>query len=170
MSHIPPQKITILKIRSAPNWPLLSKFQNRDFQGGGIWDIKLWVLHLIQDLTKTNSKQRPLGDTMNLLYGSSKQGTQALFWANNQRLLSFWALFVPINPQYLCHKVTPGNEGLLPPALSNSAGISDWNKSAHRGDPTPEPTLKFSWKSWGHCGRARGGLKMCMLCPSYCIP
>ena len=92
---------------------------------------------------------------MNLLYGSSKQGTQALFWANNQRLLRFWALFVPINPQYLCHKVAPGNEGLLPPALSNSAGISDWNKSAHHGDPTPEPTLKFSWKSWGHCGRAR---------------
>ena len=93
---------------------------------------------------------------MNLLYGSSKQGTQALFWANNQRLLRFWALFVPINPQYLCHKVAPGNEGLLPPALSNSAGISDWSKPAHHGDPTPEPTLKFSWKSWGHCGRARG--------------
>ena len=53
--------------------------------------------------------------------------------------------------------MAPGNEGLLPPALSNSAGISDWSKPAHRGDPTPEPTLKFSWKSWGHCGRARGG-------------
>ena len=53
--------------------------------------------------------------------------------------------------------MTPGNEGLLPPALSNSAGISNWGKPAHRGDPTPEPTLKFSWKSWGHCGRARGG-------------
>ena len=106
---------------------------------------------------------------MNLLYGSSKQGTQALFWANNQRLLRFWALFVPINPQYLCHKVAPGNEGLLPPALSNSAGISDWSKPAHHGDPTPEPTLKFFWESWGHCGRARGGLKMSMPCPSQCF-
>ena len=45
-----------------------------------------------------------------------------------------YTFFVPINPQYLCHKGTPGNEGPLPPALSNSAGISDWSKPAHHGD------------------------------------
>ena len=31
-------------------------------------------------------------------------------------------------------------------ALSNSEDIFDWSKPAHRGDPTPEPTLKFPGK------------------------